>query len=78
MIKSPCLHEENYVRIDCERRCVGCRKTCKEWKEYQAAVDAEREQKKVARILNEMNRDRMDQKGDNAMKRMMKRRKNNG
>lgn len=79
MIQPPCKHYENYAWIECEERCSGCRNTCEKWKEYQDALKKERERKNVNRILNDMNHERMyQQKGDNAMKRMMKRRKNNG
>ena len=76
MIKPPCSREENFVRVDCERRCVGCHATCKEWQEYTKWVAEENEKKKISRMLNDMNRERLNQKGDNAMKRYMRRVKN--
>ena len=78
MIQPPCKRYENYAWIECEKRCKGCRDTCKEYAEYQERLKEARFQKNVNRILSDMNHERMNQKGDNAMKRMMKRRKNNG
>lgn len=77
MIKAPCSREENHIRIDCERRCVGCRATCEAWAEYQKKVDAANEKKKVERILNDISRERSFaiKHGCNSMKRMLKRMK---
>lgn len=80
MIKPPCSREENFVRVDCERRCIGCRATCKEWAEYQKKVDAENERKKIESMLNDMQRERSIaiQKGHSTMKNYMRRIKRNG
>ena len=79
MRQPPCKRYENYAWVECEKRCRGCRDTCDDWETYQELLRSDREQKNVNRILNDMNHERMYQKrGDNAMKRMMRRRKNNG
>jgi NADH:ubiquinone oxidoreductase subunit F (NADH-binding) len=78
MIQPPCKHYENFAFVECTKRCKGCRDTCKDYKRYQEELKKAHERKNVNRILNDMNHERMCQTGDNAMKRMMKRRKNNG
>lgn len=78
IVQPPCKHYENNILVECPKRCFGCRVTCEDYKRYEKELQKEHERHNVNRILNIMEKERCNQKGDNAMKRMMKRRKNNG
>ena len=72
-MQPPCKHYENNVLVPCERRCFGCRETCEKYKRYQEELKKIRQQKYVKRLLGEIDRDRFTAKGDNPMKRYMRR-----
>lgn len=46
MTKPPCGRDGG----DCAKRCVGCRKTCSEWKEWEAVHAAEKKAEDDARM----------------------------
>ena len=46
--KSPCFNAGK----DCERRTVGCRATCKEWKKWEAEHRAQKDKEYQARQRN--------------------------
>lgn len=42
-VRNPCYDEKS--GRDCDRRKAGCRSTCKAWKEYEKAHNAERDER---------------------------------
>lgn len=47
MIKGPCK--------DCKKRYVGCHGKCEDYAAYRAELDKQREERKTASIVNELN-----------------------
>ena len=48
MPKSPCFKNGK----DCEDRCVGCRKTCEEWQEFEKAKEVDYKKRYNALLQN--------------------------
>lgn len=69
-MKPPC--KKNYV--NCPLRTPTCRKTCKEWSDYQAWCEEQRYERYIKRLLGEV-KDEQFNKGNNSLKRFMRKMK---